>query len=63
VQTLGLAFKDRQKEKILTEAAANHGVDRVVRLGQMHVFGSPWDGMDLVRPMMRMVRYVPSADS
>jgi len=57
VQTLGLAVKDREREEKLAEAAGRHGVDRVVRLGQMHVFGSPWDGMDLVRPMTRLVRH------
>jgi Acyl-CoA reductase (LuxC) len=62
VQTLGLAVKDAKEEEILTHAAARHGVDRIVRLGQMHVFGSPWDGMDLVRPMTRLVRHVPSQD-
>jgi hypothetical protein len=62
VQTLGLAVKDRAKEQTLAEAAGRHGVDRIVRLGQMHVFGSPWDGMDLVRPMTRLVRHVPSQD-
>jgi hypothetical protein len=62
VQTLGLAVKDASKEEALAEAAGRHGVDRVVRLGQMHVFGSPWDGMDLIRPMTRMVRHVPSYD-
>ncbi len=62
VQTLGLAMKDAKREQLLGETAGRHGVDRVVRLGQMHVFGSPWDGMDLVRPMTRLVRYVPSQD-
>jgi hypothetical protein len=62
VQTLGLAVKDRRKEEDLAEAAGRHGVDRVVRLGQMHVFGSPWDGMDLVRPMTRMVRHSRSQE-
>jgi hypothetical protein len=60
VQTLGLAIKDKQREEILTDAAARHGVDRVVRLGQMHVFSSPWDGTDLVRPLVRLVRHVSS---
>ena len=60
VQTLGLAVKDIRKEETLAEAAGRHGVDRVVRLGQMHVFGSPWDGMDLVRPMVRLVPHLPS---
>ncbi len=62
VQTLGLAVKQREKEQRLAESAARHGVDRIVRLGQMHVFGSPWDGMDLIRPMTRLVRHVPSQD-
>jgi hypothetical protein len=62
VQTLGLAVKDTRKEQLLAEAAGRRGVDRIVRLGQMHVFGSPWDGMDLIRPMTRLVRHVPSQD-
>jgi hypothetical protein len=62
VQTLGLAAKDAQKEERLAQVAGCQGVDRVVRLGQMHVFGSPWDGMDLVRPMVRLVRHVRSRD-
>jgi hypothetical protein len=28
----------------------------------MHVFTSPWDGMDLIRPMVRLVRHVDSQD-
>lgn len=60
VQTLGLAMKDARREEMLAQEAGRHGVDRVVRLGQMHVFGSPWDGVDLVRPMVRLVRYVRS---
>jgi len=62
VQTLGLGIKDPVREEALAEAAGRRGVDRVVRLGQMHVFGSPWDGTDLVRPMVRMVRHVRSQD-
>ena len=60
VQTLGLAVKDAAHEAILAQAAATNGVDRIVKLGRMHVFGSPWDGMDLVRPMTRLVRHMPS---
>jgi len=62
IQTLGLAVQDMQKEQTLAEIAGRHGVDRIVRLGQMHVFGSPWDGMDLIRPMTRLVRHMPSQD-
>jgi len=62
VQTLGLGIKDAAREEALAEAAGRRGVDRIVRLGQMHVFGSPWDGTDLVRPMVRLVRHVRSQD-
>jgi hypothetical protein len=61
VQTLGLAVSDDAREAALTHAAARNGVDRIVKLGRMHVFGSPWDGVDLVRPMVRLVRHVPAA--
>ena len=60
VQTLGLAVGDIQKEVALARVAGCHGVDRIVKLGRMHVFASPWDGMDLIRSMVRIVRYVPS---
>jgi len=60
VQTLGLAVSDEAKEATLTQAAARSGVDRIVKLGRMHIFGSPWDGADLVRPMVRLVRHVPA---
>ena len=63
VQTLGLAIGHAEKEDALAQAAGRRGVDRIVKLGRMHVFGSPWDGMDLIRPMVRMVRYVPSQEN
>lgn len=60
VQTLGLGIADPKKEKKLSQIAGKRGVDRIVKLGRMHVFSSPWDGLDLVRPMVRMVRHVSS---
>ena len=62
VQTLGLGIKDVEKEDKLAVAAARRGVDRVVKLGRMHVFAAPWDGVDLIRPMVRMVRQVRSSE-
>lgn len=62
VQTLGLGMADPQKEKRLSDMGGKRGVDRIVKLGRMHVFSSPWDGVDLVRPMVRMVRHVCSTD-
>jgi Acyl-CoA reductase (LuxC) len=62
VQTLGLAIGDDAKEAALAQASARNGVDRIVKLGRMHVFGSPWDGTDLIRPMVRLVRHVRAND-
>jgi len=62
LQTLGLGIGDAQREETLARAAGRNGVDRIVKLGRMHVFGSPWDGMELIRPMVRLVRHVPSQD-
>lgn len=63
VQTLGTAIKDSNREGVLARAAAKSGVDRIVKLGRMHVFGSPWDGTDLIRPMTRIVRHIRSSDT
>jgi hypothetical protein len=60
VQTLGLAIGNPEREELLAQTAGSRGVDRIVKLGRMHVFGSPWDGVDLIRPMVRVVRHVPS---
>jgi len=62
VQTLGLGMADAKKEEELVLLAGRKGVDRIVKLGRMHVFAPPWDGVDLIRPMVRMVRHVSSAD-
>jgi hypothetical protein len=62
LQTLGLGIKDASKEEMLAIAAGRSGVDRIVKLGRMHVFSSPWDGTELIRPMVRFVRHVPSED-
>jgi acyl-CoA reductase LuxC len=62
VQTLGLGMADSEKETSIARLAGNRGVDRIVKLGRMHVFVPPWDGVDLIRPMVRMVRHVCSTD-
>jgi hypothetical protein len=62
LQTLGLGIGDPEREEILARAAGRNGVDRVVKLGRMHVFSSPWDGTELIRPMVRIVRHVQSQD-
>ncbi len=62
MQTLGVGVGDAEKEQSLARAAGQRGVDRIVKLGRMHVFSSPWDGTDLIRPMVRIVRHVQSQD-
>ena len=60
VQTLGVAIEDRERERKLAERAGFRGIDKIVRIGMMHVFCSPWDGGDIISPMVRLVRYAPS---
>jgi acyl-CoA reductase LuxC len=62
MQTLGLGIGDAKREEVLARAAGRNGVDRIVKLGRMHVFGSPWDGTELIRPLVRLVRHVQSQD-
>jgi acyl-CoA reductase-like NAD-dependent aldehyde dehydrogenase len=62
LQTLGLGIADVEKEEALAKAAGQRGVDRIVKLGRMHVFSSPWDGTELIRPMVRVVRHVASQE-
>ena len=57
VQTLGLGMADLELEERIAEEAGRRGVDRIVKLGRMHVFESPWDGQQLVAPMTRRVRH------
>ncbi|MCG8547203.1 MAG: hypothetical protein MJE12_23645 [Alphaproteobacteria bacterium] len=61
VQTLGLAIRDAGREVRLADEAVVHGVDRVVKLGSMHLFDSPWDGYQLVAPMVRIARHIVAA--
>lgn len=63
VQTLGLGMSDPVAENLLAEEAGRKGVDRVVKIGMMHVFDSPWDGQDLVLPMTRKVRHLISQNT
>lgn len=58
VQTLGLGMSCLETENRLAEQSTRNGVDRVVKIGMMHVFDSPWDGQDLVIPMTRKVRHL-----
>jgi hypothetical protein len=58
VQTLGLWIRDPDLERRVARIACHRGVDRVVRLGMMHVFNTPWDGHELVRPLCRRIHFI-----
>jgi hypothetical protein len=62
VQTLGLGISGAERENEIAILAGKRGIDRIVKLGRMHTFVSPWDGVDLIRPMVRMVRHVSSTE-
>jgi hypothetical protein len=57
-QTIGTWIHDPSIEAAVARVAFLRGVDRVVRLGLMHVFNTPWDAHEIVRPLCRLVHYV-----
>jgi len=59
-QTMGVAVADAGREAALAQQAALRGVDRIVPIGQMHFFNSPWDGQMLVKGMTRTISYTRS---
>ncbi len=61
IQTLGVGIADAATEDELATRALLRGVDRVVPIGSMHTFDSPWDGQLLLAPLTRTVTYIPSS--
>jgi hypothetical protein len=61
IQTLGVGIADAAAEDELATLALQHGVDRVVPIGSMHTFDSPWDGQLLLAPLTRTVTYISSS--
>ncbi len=59
-QTIGTWIRDSALEARVARRAIARGIDRVVRLGLMHVFNTPWDGREIVRPFCRKAHFVPS---
>ncbi len=55
VQTIGLAVGDARKRARFCREAARRGVSRLVPIGTMNYFETPWDGM---LPVNRLVRWV-----
>lgn len=57
-QTVGIWIHDSSIEVGVARMALIRGADRVVRLGLMHVFNTPWDAHELVRPLCRRVHFI-----
>ncbi len=62
-QSIGVWIHDAAFEAKVTRQALARGVDRVVRLGLMHVFNTPWDGHELVRPLCRKVHFISTGST
>ncbi|MGD0382164.1 MAG: acyl-CoA reductase [Thermoguttaceae bacterium] len=59
VQTVGMAFGDRDDIITFAEAASQAGVARCVRPGLMNNHESPWDGKLLINQLVRWVMLKP----
>lgn len=54
IQTVGIAFKSKERAIKLAEALTNLGVDRIVKVGYMSLYDNPWDG---TFPLNELVRW------
>jgi hypothetical protein len=59
VQTVGVAFGDRDDIITFAEVASQAGVARCVRPGLMNNHESPWDGKLLINQLVRWVMLKP----
>ncbi len=59
VQTVGMAWADREDALAFAEAATAAGVARCVRPGLMNNYESPWDGKLLLNQLLRWVIVKP----
>jgi len=53
IQTIGIAFKNRKKILDFTDKVTTLGVDRVVKIGFMNFYDSPWDGCLIMSELVR----------
>jgi len=53
IQTIGIASKDINKTIHFTDRATALGVDRVVKIGYMNFYDSPWDGRLIMSELVR----------
>ncbi|MBU3154798.1 acyl-CoA reductase [Clostridium estertheticum] len=53
IQTIGIAFKNKEKVLDFTDKVTTFGVDRVVKIGYMNFYDSPWDGSLIMSELVR----------
>lgn len=53
IQTIGCAVCDRKKLFEFAERVTSRGVDRIVDVGSMNIYDSPWDGYFLIGQLVR----------
>ena len=53
VQTIGIASKDSKKTLKFADKVTTFGVDRVVKIGYMNFYDSPWDGCLIMSELVR----------
>lgn len=53
IQTIGIASKDINKTIDFTDRVTAVGVDRVVKIGYMNFYDSPWDGKLIMSELVR----------
>ncbi|MGH4119857.1 acyl-CoA reductase [Clostridium sp.] len=53
IQTIGIASKNIKKTLEFTDSVTALGVDRVVKIGYMNLYDSPWDGRLIMSELVR----------
>lgn len=53
VQTIGVASNDRSKMLRFADKVTSLGVDRIVSVGIMNIYDSPWDGYYMISELIR----------
>lgn len=53
IQTIGIASEDKSKILKLADVITPFGVDRIVKIGFMNIYDSPWDGYFMINELIR----------
>lgn len=53
IQTVGVAFSNKNKALDFADEATRRGVDRIINLGSMNIYDYPWDGMMVMHELLR----------